>query len=55
MKRTTSGMALALLCLTTAARAEPTLELYIRDAQEVFQGDPVSTAVDGYGNLELGF
>lgn len=45
------------LLLASAARptrAEPTLELYIRDVEEVLMGDPVSTAIDAEGRLSLG-
>lgn len=35
-------------------RAEPTRELYISDAEEVFQGDPVSTSLDAQGRISAG-
>lgn len=42
------------LASSALARAEPTLELYIRDAEEVLRGDPVSTSIDAEGRVELG-
>lgn len=53
-RRPPAPAALLLVLLAPAARAEPTLELYIRDAKEVFEGDPVSTTVDAEGRVGLG-
>ncbi|MBX2813372.1 MAG: hypothetical protein KTR25_16270 [Myxococcales bacterium] len=42
-------------CLSAShSRAEPAIELYIRDAKEVFQGDPISTSLDAQGHIGLG-
>ncbi len=50
--------ALAVLATASAwpapAAAEPTLELYIRGAKEVFQGDPVASSVDAEGRISAG-
>lgn len=48
------GLLGALLCTPTATFAEPTLELYIRDAAEVFEGDPESTSLDALGHISSG-
>lgn len=37
-----------------AALAEPTLELYIRGPDEVFDGDPVTSSVDALGRISTG-
>lgn len=45
---------LALLAFASPAAAEPTLELYIRGPDEVFQGDPESSRVDALGGISTG-
>ena len=47
-------IAILTLLISSIAHAEPALELYIRDADEVFQGDPISTTIDAQGRIELG-
>lgn len=42
------------LCTPGLAQAESTLELYIRGAAEVFQGDPESSSVDAEGRISTG-
>ncbi len=49
-----AGLLGAVLCAPTASFAEPTLELYIRDAAEVFEGDPESTSIDAFGRISSG-
>lgn len=58
MLRTSLSLVLGLLLFLSLppreTRAEPALELYIRDAEEVFQGDPIGTTVDAEGRISLG-
>jgi hypothetical protein len=44
----------ALVLSAAAARAEPTLELYIQGPDEVLQGDPESSSVDAQGRISMG-
>lgn len=48
---TTTGTVFA---LPSPTAAEPTRELYISDAKEVFEGDPVSTSLDAQGHISAG-
>lgn len=49
-----TAIILSSIIRSESIQAEPTLELYIRDADEVFDGTPLSTSVSADGHISLG-